>query len=383
MSDHPVLKGNSMTKLTLNSKEFKSIMKTMDQFASQSFGSPPLTIAVQNGNLRFALTTDHCHVMLTPSDAVLEGDEADYTFYLEKLSKLPFSSKTITLEWEESDGPVNITGGRLRTTLRAGTNKPDWNQLTDEVAKQTPVKIPTGLLAGFIKYLKIPFSFFKMDKVNAPIRIMTDNDGKLVAVADDGFSVAKVESNLKLEGELDIVLPRFVLEAMFGKDKIDVDDEVQLKSYGYEFQLNGKSMTVSMSSLNDDVNDMNYEGDFTAGCTFDPKLLSAELKPMVAIVPTKDRSGTVISLNMTDKMSLAVKHRDGEGVIDEVEGVSEIKPLESGLSMHPQAFLDYTGLFDLESGEMKLNEDAVLYQGESEAGGVPIVVKYLFPTVRG
>jgi hypothetical protein len=121
-------------------------------------------------------------------------------------------------------------------------------------------------------------------------------------------------------------------------------------------------------------------------CDFVPKKLSTAIKPLVGIIPKKDRSGTILNAKFTDVMSLSITHNDiGNGDIDFVDGISNIYLEDSQknvtVPMQPLAFQEYTNLMDVEKASMYADSRLVHYKGTCLLGGLESTVEYIFPTV--
>jgi hypothetical protein len=124
----------------------------------------------------------------------------------------------------------------------------------------------------------------------------------------------------------------------------------------------------------------------STSCDFVPQNLTEAIKPLVSIIPKKDRSGTILTVALSDKMSMNIKHKDiGDGAVEEIENIENIYHENDGrnasIPMHPKSFQEYTNLFSVEKGKLLASHQLVHYNGNVECGG-PVKIEYLFPTCQ-
>lgn len=378
-----------MPQFEIDSKNFKSVLKTLKKFSDQSIRknatSTTFTINREDG-LRMVMNTDHAFVCHQPAVSSVEG-LGDYTFNPDTLLGISFTKGNVNVKWEDKSSPLSLRNGRLKTLLKVAVNN-QGNQLTIPNFIDS-IGVPLGILEDVTKYLSIPFVFYKYKKETMPVRFFQNQEGTLSVSADDGYSLGRVDTNIKVE-PLDIKVPKYILDCLFSK--VDSPDQsVNVKVHDLQISLNNGNMWVFTAGMTDNVSDMENTlsgiKDWKASLTFSPVEMVTAIKPLVSLLPAKDKSGAIVVLTVDENSaSLSLKHSTiGEGQVDKIEGVSEIH-LENGVkqsatNMHPLAFLEYSKLLDFETAKMTLSGNAVLYEASELKTFGQVRVRYLFPTV--
>ena len=214
-------------------------------------------------------------------------------------------------------------------------------------------------------------------------------------MTEDGYSLARLKTNISVKlKELDIQVPRYIIESLFAKGDIHDETLVKIGVYGLKSLFSNKTTQIYSPSMNTDISKFDLVlKDFKSkvSCEFVPKKLSDAIKPLISIIPKKDKSsntGLVVKFEL-GKVSMSVEHKDtGDGYVDFVDGITDIYQENSSristVNMTPQAFQDYTNLLDVAQASMFANNRLVYYKGNFTSGeNITIDIEYIFPTVLG
>lgn len=370
-----------------NDKEFKDLLKTFSKLASHC-PTPTTPISFDFDPFRMVMITEHAFISAQPQISVITP-VCPYTFNPEILLNLSFTEGDVELWWENETAPLFLKNNHLRTSLKVAVPAPQFDVVPDAMES---IDIPLGVLIGACKFLDIPWVFFSGNKELMPICFYKDKNGFLVITADDGFSIAKVTTPVVVPAklkDLDIKIPKYIIDCLYTKGDLSDETPIKIGVNGFKSLFSNKTIQIYSSSMNDETSSFEQaiEGfKPRVSCTFSPRMLLTAIKPLVSIIPKKDRSGTILSTKFTDVMSLAITHNDvGEGLIDLVDGVNDVY-LEGSLknatvNMQPLAFQEYTSLMDVEKATMYADSKLVHYKGNCLLGGLESTVEYIFPTV--
>lgn len=377
-----------MPRLTLETKELKSILKTFSAFSSQSIRRRPVVTFAFDPTFRMIMSTDNAYVNAIPSK-VEDWDQhsVPYTFTPDTLLGLVLTGKTITLGWTGDRSALEIKDGKFTSSLKVAAAQPIFDHVPQ---KMDGFNLPLPVLAAITQYLSIPQSYYKKKSEMMPVHFKRDNRGKLIAMADDGYSLGKVETEIDCPEGFDVKVPKYILDTLYSSiAKTDVES-VPFCATGYSISLANKEIKVFTSGVNDQTEDFDSvyarAGSWMVSAKFSPKLLLQALRPLISLIPAKERSGSFIEMEIKDNVMLSLRQKDiGEGRVESVEGFVDLR-IESAASrvlihMHPQAFIDYTGLLDMGNALMFANPNSVYYQASMNLESGPITIKYLFPTV--
>jgi hypothetical protein len=334
------------------------------------------------------MITEHAFVSAQPQISVMTP-VTPYTFNPEILLNLTFTEGDVELWWENETGPLFLKNNHLRTSLKVAVPPPVFDAVPDGIDS---IEIPLGVLVGARKFLDIPWVFFAGNKDLMPICFYKDKNGYLVITADDGYSIAKITTPILVPTKLkslDIKVPKYIVDCLYTKGDLTDETPMRVGINGLKSLFSNKTIQIYSSSLNDETSSFEQaiEGfKPKVSCVFNPKKLATAIKPLVGMIPKKDRSGTILSAKFTDTMSMAISHSDvGEGVVDFVDDISDIY-LENSLknatvNMQPLAFQEYTALMDVEKATMFADNRLVHYKGTCSMGGLDSTIEYIFPTV--
>jgi hypothetical protein len=385
-----------MTKVIVAVKDLKKVLKTFSTFQDQSqVTQSAVTLSVKP---EFKLSIQNDYLLSEakiPATIVESGD--DFTMTPELLMDLSISGAPMAeLSWKDAKSPLNLVCGKLTTSLRVATTKP--NVPTDFSDPDTLVTIPLGMLATMTNCLRVPYAYYKAKRDKAPFWLRVNKQtGCLEAMADDSYSLAKIETTLAVNNpEFEVKIPFFIMDTLFGKIGRDDEGLVTLGSKGYTLLLTNGEVVVKTQGLNENSVDFDSvfkeQKEWYPSCDFVPSVLHESVKSVCSIIPTKDKSGVYIRANFAmpgDKapsLSLSVSHADvGEANYQDIDGISNMY-IEKGVNsfianMHPQAFLEYTNLLETDMARMICNRGAVYYESSFQQKSGNYKIRYLFPTV--
>ena len=375
------------TTVEFKTNEFKDILKTFSKFAQHSHRKPSVSITFDP--LRVVMKNDHAFVTAKPTEVLVTGDKTEYCFNPEILLGLTLRGENVRLSWEDENSLLSLTNDRLTTSLRVAVESPSYDSLPSGL---DAAEIPLGTLIAITKFLSIPFSFDNRKKELMPVRFRKDYDGILVASADDGFSLAKITTKIPIKDDnFDIKVPKFILDCLYSKGSIADETGILIGTRGKKSLFSNGTIDIYSAGMTDETSNFDaviYDFKPKTSFTFKPKTLSEALKPLVDLIPKKERrTATVVKLAVTDKVSMSVKHQEvGEGNVESVDDIEKIyneaASSKTSVLMHPQSFQDYTNLFTVEKGYLYANKQMVHYEGSIESAGAPIKINYLFPTVQ-
>lgn len=332
------------------------------------------------------MATEHAYVVALPKTAEVSGDQIEYSFDPTTLLNISLPGTEVELSWAAENSDLVLKAGNLTTSLKVAVARPEFHVLP---ADMPCIEIPHGVLTAVTKYLSIPFSFHDEKKELMPVRFRNVN-GNLVMTADDQFSLAKITTDVEVDKTFDVKVPKYILDCLYGGKssgedsaflKIGVGERVSMFSNEI-FQIFSTDVLKETSDFDAVISRFKAK----TSCRFVPKTLSTAIKPLIGMIPKKKNDDTILTVSLSDKMSLSLKHLDiGEGNIDGVDDVDEIhnENFERSyrINMFPKAFDDYTKLFAVEEGHMAANEKMVYYKGEVESGGASLDLNYIFPVV--
>jgi len=376
--------------VTVVADEFKKTLKIFETFSKQGYVRSTVTATVIENRLEFLLQTDHALVRAQPLTATVVGSLPRYSFDPALLLKMTFVKGPITLSWTNENSLLLLTNGKLRAELRVAIPK----HVEPRVSRQNlcELEIPYGVMCAFRKYLDLQCSYYKTKKDYLPIQIQTLDNGQVIAIGGDGgYSMGYIKTPIICNTPFQVSIPKYAFDCMFPKVAKELDSTAMVKfgARDNSVLLDNGSIRAMLGCLTDrpDVLPDNPTDGTKSSCEFIPKTLTESIKPLLGVIPDKDRSGTVLKVALgATTMDLSVQHKDtGLGAVEGVPGVGniyhEVNVRSSTINMHPQAFKDYTALFDVERGKMYYCGNSVCYQGAVKAGGMDLEIGYLFPTV--
>jgi len=384
-----------MPTVTVKTKPFKAMLKTFKDLNRKSERATVLVFNIDaeskfHVSLRTEVITAKAEVSAESVSLDPQGVDT-YLFSPEHLLKIPFNSDVISLSWTSERSPLVVAYGKTSTALRIAVGSDSLNK--PEFPKDVPlIEVPMGLMFSIIRYLSLPFAYFKTAaKDTMPIQFKNQN-GFLVALSEDGYSLAKIKTNVPLTDHLDVKIPRYLLETLYGRFNAKEETLAKFGSKGFLAFMTDGVISISSTTVNDRVSDMDEtlkSQVWRSTCEFDPSKLEECLETLVNMIPDKDRSGAVIRVSLSDKMNLDVSHKEvGDGSVQGVEGVSNIyneqAVREFVSSQHPVAFSEYTSLFgslNISNGLMHMSNRTTLFKGTDARHNLEVT--YLFPAVLG
>jgi hypothetical protein len=381
-----------MTKITMPSKEFKSALKMIETFAENNTISRTTIMIHPTGNAKlpiaFTLVNDYVQMQFSPKDTTAEGD-LSFICDPEWLAKISPQSKTIELSWKDNTS-ILITDGKIKSNLKCGVSSKFTGFFPPT---KFDAAIPGAVFKKLLDTCKLPGVYHKVVLEQLPMRIYCDQ-GLLCGTTDDSYSVMKFESDCPIPQNIDLYIPRYVADALleldFEKDNIQIGQE--------GFRIHIASSNFSMICTGPDVQIQTMESAIEAqgavklSAKFKPDLLAKAVKPLISLMPSKDRSGAyvVTYFEMDKGMSIEIKHSNFDSSVGGIDGISDLY-IERGArslhaNMHPAGFLAYTNLLETTDAEMKFYDRAVLYSCTSpvKVGERSYTEKrqYLFPMVE-
>jgi len=375
--------------LHINAKEFQELLRTFHKLSKYSSNTTaPITFAFEP--FRAIMMTDQVFVIAEPNISVVPP-VVSYTFNPDVLRELSYTDGDVSLYWENEMSPLLLKNNYLRTSLRVAAPLPEFEDLPE---KMESIEVPVGLLYAVHKYLSIPFIFLSTKKELHPVQFRKNSEGFLEIICEDGFSLARLKTNIPVKlKEFDIQIPRYIVESLFSKGEFGDVTPVKIGVYGLKSLFSNKTTQIYSPSMNNDVSDFDLVlKDFksSVSCDFVPKKMSEAIKPLISLLPKKDKSSnTALTVKFeADKISMSIAHKDtGDGFIDFVDGITNVYQENSmrvsTVNMTPQAFQDYTSLLDVSQASLFANNKMVYYKGNFSIGAEIIDVEYIFPTVLG
>jgi len=371
--------------LHFNTKDFKDILKSFTKLSRYSSNTlAPITFSFEP--FQVSMVTEHAYIISNPNVSV-QPPVQDYSFNPEVLLDLALTDGDVSLYWENDTAPLCLKNNYLRTQLRVAVPMPEFDDIP---ATMDSIEVPYGLLYAVNKFLSIPFIFFTAKKELMPVWFRKNSAGCLEISASDGYSLARINTEIPVKLKtLDIKVPKYIMECLYSKGDLKDSTPIKFGVYGLKSLFTNKTTQIYSASMNDDVSDFEVViKDFKSNvsCDFNPKNMAEAIKPLVSILPKKDKSGAILSVKFeTDKISMSTTHKDvGEGVIDFVEGITNIyleKSVKTSVvNMSPQAFQEYTELLDLNQASMYADNRMVYYRGVCELGEMSVDIEYVFPT---
>jgi hypothetical protein len=395
-----------MPEVVFDAKEFKELIKTFVKFASyESFKKPTGVLLMEETGVTFILDTDRAYLSAKPQTVSFSGQADPYFFTLETLSKIAVTGKEkgIKLSWTSSSSPLTLSNGRFQANLNVAAQQPDFRHLPKEY--DMTFKLPSHIFYDVTKFLNIPYSYFKAKSDLTPMHYKVV-DGKLVVMADDGFSLAKLETDISVPEGVNFKVPKFVQDILYSGDEGKDGEFFTVGIQGFNIAMTNGLISIIFPGLNDQTSDFDKTiktvGPWLTSCKFKPKLLAEDIKPLISVIPAKDTSGSIIFLAFKGtKALMSVKHKEvGDVMVEQVDGIDNIYNENNihnvVINMHPQAFSDYTDLLKgnlTSEASMFGNGRVVYYESEikhkpkekSENEELPMFsakVKYMFPTVQ-
>lgn len=371
--------------LHMNSKDLQEVLRSYHKLSKHSNSTVPITFAFEP--FRVLMMTEHLFVVSQPNASVIPP-VCDYSFNPDILRELSFTDGEVCLYWENESAPLMLKNNHLRTSLRVAVPLPEFEDIPEAISS---FEVPVGLLYAVNKFLSIPFIFLSTKKDLHPIQFKKNSEGCLEIMTEDGFSFARLKTNIPIRlKSFDIQVPRYLVESLYSKGDITDESIVKIGVHGLKSLFSNKTTQIYLPSMNNEISDFDLVlQDFksSVSCTFTPKRLSEAIKPLISLIPKKDKSSTSVLMKFeSDKASMSLTHKDtGEGHIDFIDGISEIYQENSmkvsTVNMTPQAFQEYTNLLDISQAHLYANNRMVYYKGNYSVGDEVVDIEYIFPTV--
>ena len=369
----------------IHSKEFKDLLKNFTRLSRISSSAlAPITFSFDP--FQVTMMTEHAFIISRPSVSIMPPVEA-YSFNPEVLLDLSLTDGDVELYWADENAALNLKNNYLRTALRVAVPMPDFVDIPETM---NSLEVPLGLLHAVEKFISVPYIFLNGRKELMPIWFRKNAKGNLEISADDSCCMARINTNIPIKlKNLDIKIPRYIIETLYSKGDFNDTTPVRIGIQGTKSLFSNATTEIYSSNINDENTDTfdSILKDFKpmVSCDFIPKKLGDAIKPLVSMLPKKDK-GSILSVSLnTDKMSMNVLHKDiGEAVIDFVEGISNIY-LENSMrvgtiNMVPQIFQEHTELLAVPQAALAANNRTVYYKGACTIGDQTVDVEYIFPT---
>jgi len=367
-------------------KDFKDLIKTFTKLSKYSSNTvAPITFTFEPFSA--VMMTEHAFIIAKPNVSIVPPVQT-YTFNPEILLDLSLTEGEVILYWDEKDNsPLCLKNNFLRTALKIAVPMPDFESIPESM---NSIEIPVGLLHAVEKFVNVPYIFLPGKKELAPIWFRKNAEGNLEISADDNCCMARINTNIPVKlKNLDIKVPRYIIETLYSKGDLTDTTPVKIGIHGLKSLFSNKTTQIYSSSINDD-NMENLDAvlkDFKSNvsCDFVPKKVADAIKPLVSMLPKKDK-GSILTVTLdADKMSMGILHQDiGEGVIDFVEGITNIYRENSArsatISMVPQLFQEHTDMLNVPQASMFANSRMVYYKGTCAIGDYTMDIEYIFPT---
>lgn len=372
--------------LHIHSKDLKELLRTFtklsklssNEIAPISFGFDPF---------RVVMMTEHAYVISRPNVSVIPPITS-YTFNPEILMDLALTEGDVEFFWENETSVMAMKNNHLRTALRVAVPEPEYIDIPDTMSS---IEVPIGLLYAVEQFIKVPYIFFSAKKELTPIWFRKNEKGNLEISADDNCSIARISTNIPVRlKSLDIKIPRYVIETLFAKGDFNDKTPIRIGIHGTKILISNKITSIYISSMRDEEMESfdTFMQDFKSvvSCDFVPKKISEAIKPLISIIPKKDKGSILAVVLDTKNMSMNILHQDiGEGVIDFVDGISDIYLENSAkqvtLNMVPQIFQEHTDLISsLPQASMFASHKVVYYRSSCSIGECETELEYIFPT---
>ena len=370
--------------LHINSKEFKELLKSFTRLSRVSSNTiAPITFTFEPFSA--SMMTEHAFIVSKPTVSILPPI-SEYTFNPEILIDLALTDGDVELHWLDGNSALNIKNNFLRTALRVATPTPEFIDIPENM---TAIEIPIGLLHAVEKFISVPYIFLGTKKELIPIWFRKNAKGNLEISADDSCSLARINTNIPVKLKtLDIKIPRYVIETLYSKGDLNDVTPVRMGIQGMKALLANKNTQIYLAGMEEEM--VSFDSvlkDYKpmVSCDFVPRKVSDAIKPLVSILPKKDKGSILVVSVDSKKMSMDILHQDiGEGIIEFVEGISNIYLENSAklatINMVPQIFQEHTELLNVPQANMSANNRLVYYKGGCNIGDFVIDVEYIFPT---
>lgn len=365
-------------------KEFKELLKSFTDLSSHSSKDvAPITFAFDP--FQVIMMTEHAFVVSQPPVSIIPPVQ-DYTFNPKILLDISYTEGDVILYWKDENSPLYLKNNYLKTALNVAVPLPEFEAIPEAMSS---IEIPVGILHAVYKFLNIPLIFSDMDKNLIPIWFKSNTEGNLEISVDIGFSLARINTSIPVNlKNLDIKVPFYIIECLYSKGSLDDNTPVKIGIHGMKSLFSNKITQIYSSSMNEESSDFETVlKDFKSNvsCDFSPKKMSDAIKPLVGLLPKKDKGNILTVKFENDIMSMLTTHKDvGEGLIEFVEGITNIYQEKSAkvssIRMVPQAFQEYTKLLKVDQASMFANNRVVYYKGGFNIDELFVSVEYIFPT---
>lgn len=385
-----------MPSISLDARDLKSLLKVFNDFATRNLRKNTTAITIcKNPDLQMVMASDYAFIKapLKNVDADVK-DFCEYNFIPEVLLGMNITGKKVKLSWQTSESPLQVEDGKIKASLKVATAKPDMPILN--LSEMSSVSISSQIWASLTSALDLPFAYYSAKSDLAPVRIWANADGLIEASADDSFSIGHVKTDVSSKMAFDVKIPRFILTSLYGSVDSKNKSLWRIGAKDSSVILENDLVQVFFSGLNDEVADfydiLDNEKSWTTSCKFSPPAWVNCIKPLLSLIPNKDKSGSYINMEVNGKISLSLIHKDiGEAVVDATGGVEDIYNENQSprvlVRMHPKAFFEYTNMLKMEQCKLMASSKTVLYDGVIKTKGAhdslnDLHIKYLFPTVQ-
>jgi len=374
--------------LYIQSKELKELLKNFTKLSRISSNAvAPITFTFEP--FQAIMMTEHAFIISQPTVSIVPPINT-YTFNPEILLDLAMTEGDVELHWENETSALNMKNNYLRTALRVAVPRPEFIEMPEGIMS---IEVPLGLLYAVEKYINLPHLYITSKKELTSIWFRKNSKGNLEICTDDDCSLARINTTIPVKlKSLDFKVPRYIIEALYSKGSLTDTTPVRIGVHGSKSLFSNVNTQIYSSSTNDESMDTFDAAldDFKpmVSCDFVPKKLSDAIKPLVSLIPKKDKGSNIVVNVNAQKMSMSILHQDvGEGIIDTVDGISNIYLENSAKSipikMVPQIFQVHTDLLNISQATMSANNSMVYYKGKCNVGDYVVDVEYLFPTSLG
>ncbi len=382
-----------MTTVFFKTKEYKDILKTFSKFSNYAQQKPVVTVSTDP--IELIMSTEQAFISAKPAlnQASVIPPVNPYSFDPTVLMSIPVAGEEVALFWDQPDKPLQIKNeNRFSMDLNVAVPTPSFEAIPQNMKS---FEVPLGILVAINRFLCIPFSMATNDNKEKDVIAITltkNPDGCLTALTDDGFCMSRVDTMYKIDmdGDFNVNVPKYMFDCLYSKADIKDDTLVKIGVEKNKVLLTTGTIRVFTSGLIHQPSAYNqFMEAFKPVVTFDfiPKVLCEAIKPLVSLIPKKERTGTILYVRLKDKvLSLDVSHNHiGKGYVEEVSDIDNIYYENSANSakimMHPIAFHEFTNIFSVDKGTMSADSKRIHYKGHIEAGGEDVKVEYIYTTV--
>lgn len=371
-----------MPRIQIKTKELKELIKQLTTLSSQNSSKNVIVcLKPETNKVLVYCRAEYAQTITALETAIImEGGES-ISFDIAPLGTMSINSKEVVLYWDSTDPTyIGVNHGNFDAKLNYVTNTPKF---LPEIDIEQKISLPIKFLEQADSYLSIPFSYFKGKRELMPLRI-TSHNNCVVAMADDGFSLGVLETQILFEEEIDVKVPRYLFDVLYshkkaGDNSVDfgINDMQVWMSNGPTKLLTQctDDVTYDFYEIYDESQEVKYE------IIIDPDKALKSFKDLLTAIPANDRASSYVKMyDDKNSIKMSINRNDiGRADLGELEGIIKLtKHTDEEVHIHPKAFYDYINLVKKnKQATLKINSKMSLLESVTDVG----TIRYLFPNV--